>query len=126
MFGLDRQTRDTLWTLIAAPTIWALHFLLAYGIAAVQCAPNQAIFETITATRWLIAGITVVALALIGLIFLRAYREWKGHGAGTVNDQDSDVAREGFLEFSTVLLAGLSFVSVIFVALPALFIVDCR
>ena len=41
------KTRDTLWTLIAAPTIWALHFALSYGSVAYDCAPNADIFERI-------------------------------------------------------------------------------
>lgn len=121
-----RQTRDDIWTLIAPPTIWALHFLASYIVAAAECAPNEAIFRTIAATRWTVAGITAVALVLIALIFVRAFREWRAHGGGTVNDADTDIARERFLEFSTILLAGLSFVAVIFVALPAFFNVDCR
>ena len=42
------------------------------------------------------------------------------------HDQDTDLDRERFLEFSTVLLAALSFVGVLFVGLPALTILDCR
>ncbi|EAU41756.1 hypothetical protein FP2506_15024 [Fulvimarina pelagi HTCC2506] len=126
MFAKSRQTRDNLITLIAAPTIWALHFLASYLVASVDCAPNVAIFEKIAFARWLILGITILALLLIGLIFRRSYGEWRGHGSGTVNDEDTAIARERFLEFSTVLLAGLSFIAVVFVALPAFFNVDCR
>ena len=36
------------------------------------------------------------------------------------------IDRERFLEFSTVLLAALSFVGVVFVGLPALLVADCR
>lgn len=126
MFANGRQTRDNLITLISAPTIWAVHFLASYLVASVDCAPNEAIFEEIAFARWLILGLTVVALGLIGLIFSRSYSEWRGHGSGTVNDQDTELARESFLEFSTILLAGLSFIAVVFVALPAYFNVDCR
>ncbi|MER0238554.1 hypothetical protein [Fulvimarina sp. MAC8] len=126
MFARSRETRDNLITLIAPPTIWALHFLASYLIASVDCAPNEAIFEEIAFARWLILGLTVLALLLIALIFRRSYSEWRGHGSGTVNDEDTPIARERFLEFSTILLAGLSFIAVIFVALPAFFNVDCR
>ncbi|MDY8109093.1 hypothetical protein U0C82_08035 [Fulvimarina sp. 2208YS6-2-32] len=126
IFRHKGQTADTIWTLIAAPTIWALHFLASYVVASVDCAPNVDIFQTITAARWMIFGLTIVALVLIGLIFLRSLGEWRGHGGGTVNDEATDLSRERFLEFSTVLLAGLSFIAVVFVALPAFFNVDCR
>ncbi|MCQ0988375.1 hypothetical protein [Jiella marina] len=123
---IHSETRDNLWTLIAAPTIWALHFLVSYIVAAAACVPNVAIFQAIAGPRILIAVITAIALVAIGLIFWRARREWKGHGGGSVHDTDTATGRERFLEFSTLLLAALSFVSVVFVALPALFVADCR
>lgn len=121
-----RHTQDTLWTLIAAPTIWAVHFLLSYVVAAVECAPNNEIFEPIAGTRLMVAGITAIALGAIGLVLWRSIREWRRHGSGYRHNEDSDLDRERFLEFSTVLLAALSFVGVLFVAMPALTIVDCR
>lgn len=121
-----KQTQDTLWTLIVAPTVWALHFLLCYIVAAFECAPNVAIFEPIVVTRLVVAGLTVLALAIIAVVFRRALREWRGHDRGFTHDADTDLDRERFLEFSTLLLGALSFVSVIFVALPAFFSVDCR
>jgi hypothetical protein len=122
----SRKTQDNLWTLIAAPTIWAIHFLLSYVVAAIQCAPNEAIFEPIGGTRRMVGVITVVALALIGLVLRRSFREWHHHGGGYRHNEDTDIDRERFLEFSTVLLAALSFVGVLFVALPALTVLDCR
>lgn len=124
--ALRHETRDTLWTLIAPPTIWAAHFLLSYITAAYGCAPNDGIFAVITGVRLLIAGLTVAALLAIGFIGTRAYREWRRHGGATPHDGDSAEVRERFLEFSTVLLAALSFVAVVYTALPALLIVDCR
>ena len=124
---LKRQTRDNLWTLIAAPTIWAGHFLLCYVVAAYQCAPNVAVFQPIGGARATVAALTLAALLSIGFILLRAVREWRGHGGGGFDHgADTGAGRERFLEFSTVLLAALSFISVIFVALPALINVDCR
>ena len=124
--GSGHEIRDTLWTLIAPPTIWAAHFLLSYITAAYGCAPNEDIFAAITGVRLLIAGLTVAALLAIGLVGLRAYREWRRHGGAIPHDGDSAEIRERFLEFSTVLLAALSFVAVFYTALPALLIVDCR
>ena len=123
---LSRRTRDNLWTLITAPTIWALHFLLSYVVAAVQCAPNNEIFRPIGETRLMVGIITAVALALIGLVLWRSFSEWRAHGGGYRHNKDTDLDRERFLEFSTVLLAVLSFVGVLFVGLPALTILDCR
>lgn len=124
----SKDTRDNLWTLIAAPTIWAVHFLLSYIVAAYACAPNEEIFRDIAMVRLLIGGLTAIGLLGTGLIFLRAFREWRADGGGlhTERDQDTSGGREAFLEFSTVLLAALSFVAILFVAMPAIFTVDCR
>lgn len=122
LFG---RTPDTLWTLVAAPAVWAVHFLLSYGLAAYVCAPNDDVFRTIGGVRLFIAILTVIALVLITLAFLRAWHDWRwegevGHEEATPED------RERFLEFSTMLLAALSFVGVVLDAAPVLFVADCR
>lgn len=123
---LRRETRDTLWTLIATPTIWALHFLFCYCLAAYACAPNDRIFATIGGTRIAIAVVTLGSLALIALIGFRAYREWRVNEGTLASSEDTAEDRERFLEFSSLLLAALSFVAVVFVAMPALVFLDCR
>ena len=69
LFG---KTRDTLWTLIAAPTIWAAHFLLSYVLAVFRCAPNAEVFKPIPGARITIGAITIIALVLVALICRRA------------------------------------------------------
>ncbi len=125
-FGLYGRTEDTLWTLIAAPTIWGFHFLISYFYAAYRCAPNADTFKPIYDVRIVVGVVTVVALVLIGLTFRRAWREWRRKGAGVRHDRDTEEDREHFLEFSTLLLAALSFVAVAFEAMPVLLITDCR
>ncbi|MCE7027599.1 hypothetical protein [Jiella avicenniae] len=120
------KTRDTLWTLIAAPTIWAVHFALSYGSVAYGCAPNENVFADIGGFRIFVGGLTVVALVGIGFIFARALGEWRGNGGRMPHDEDTAAVRERFLEFSTVLLAGLSFIAVIYTALPVALMADCR
>ncbi|SDY86718.1 hypothetical protein [Citreimonas salinaria] len=116
------KTQDNLWTLIAAPAIWGFHFLFSYFLAAYRCAPNDDIFGT----RAAIAVVTVICLLLILLIARRAGREWRTYGGAYRNDQATDNARERFLEFSTLLLAALSFVAVVFETLPIFVFWDCR
>ncbi|MBC8130251.1 MAG: hypothetical protein H7Y08_08010 [Rhizobiaceae bacterium] len=123
---LPNQTRDTLWTLIASPSIWAGHFLFCYVVAAVDCAPNATIFQSIEATRMAVAVATALSLAAIAFLGVRAFREWRFNDGAFPHDEDTPEDRERFLEFSSLLLAGLSFLSVVFVALPAFFFVDCR
>lgn len=120
------KTQDNLWTLISAPVIWGCHFLFSYFLAAIQCAPNADPFKNIGGARAAIAIVTVVSLALISLVLRRAWREWRRDGGGFRNNQDTPEARERFLEFSTLLLAGLSFAAVVFETMPILLIEDCR
>lgn len=120
------KTQDTLWTLIAAPTIWGFHFLFSYFVAAYQCAPNADPFRDIGGTRGAIGVVTLVCLGLIALVLRRSWREWRSDGGGFRNAQDTPEARERFLEFSTLLLAMLSFVAVVFETMPVLLIGDCR
>lgn len=125
MLGLGK-TDDTLWTLIAAPAIWGVHFLFSYGLVAWQCAPNGDPLREIAGARTAIYAVTLICLSLIVLIFRRAWREWTAGGGDFRNNADSPEARERFLEFSTMLLAMLSAVAVVFETLPILMIGDCR
>lgn len=121
-----REVRDDLWTLILPPTVWALHFLASYVLAAFVCAPNVHVFRPIGDVRIAIGGLTVVALVVIGMSGRRAWREWRAHGGGAQHAEDTAVGRERLLEFSTVLLAALSFAGVIFTAIPVVIVGDCR
>ncbi|WP_332304451.1 hypothetical protein [Rhizobium sp. GR12] len=115
---------ETLWTLFTAPVIWALHFLTCYVLAAVFCA-KAAPFSFGT-MRLILAGITLAALAGIALSAFLAWRQWgfgsddPPHGAATRRD------RLLFQGFATLLLCGLSFVAVFFVAIPLVFMETCQ
>lgn len=126
--------RANLVTLVAAPTVWALHFLVAYVAAAVECAktmPDARVFTgmgwpDISAARLTILIATIVALALIGWSSRNAWAHWREGDAEPPYDDATVDDRTQFLGFATILLCGLSAIGVIFVALPALFIGDCR
>jgi hypothetical protein len=109
MLGLRRGTRDSLITMIATPTVWALHFLFCYIAAAVVCAPNTNIFEPIGGVRAAIAVATFAGLVFCWFAGIRAWHD-----------------RERQMELASVLLSGLSFLAIIFTALPALLVADCR
>lgn len=117
---------ESLWTLFTAPTIWAFHFLFCYVTAAVYCAKREAVgfgFETVRGT---IGVATVLALLLI---VLSAFLAWRQSGFGTdepPHDQPTPHDRSRFQGFATLLLSGLSFVAVVYTALPALFIAACN
>lgn len=123
---IHNRRHANLWTLLAPPAIWAIHFLLCYVAAAIACAKGGGPWVDLTTLRWVILGITIPALGLILVAGQQARRHW---GFGTddpPHDQATDEDRQHFLGYATLLLCALSFVSVIFVAMPALTIADCR
>ncbi len=116
---------ETLWTLFTAPVVWALHFLICYVGAAVFCEKPDFFGSDFNMLRISIGGVTVLALAMIAVSAVLAYRQW---GFGTGDPPHDDPTRRDrllFQGYATLLLSGLSFVAVIFTALPALFFTGC-
>lgn len=120
------MSRDSLWTLIAGPTVWAVYFLLCYIVAAVYCAKVGSLNASLAGVRIAIAVFTVVALTLIIRAGLGAYRNWGFATADPPHDDDTRTDRRRFLGYATLLLCGLSFVATVYVALPALIFSTCR
>lgn len=120
------ESNQTLWLMAASPTIWAVHFLACYITGAVWCAKAADPRADLEWVRWAVVAFTVVALiaiALTGWIGLKRHE----HGTATVpHDFDTPGDRHRFLGFATVLLSGLSFVAVVWVALVPLFFETCR
>jgi len=119
---IPRQA-ESFWTLFTAPVVWAAHFLICYGLAAVSCAKRgDAGFGVVQ------AGIAAATLAAVAMILLSAWLAWRQWGFGTddpPHDDPTRLDRTLFQGFATLLLSGLSLVAVIYVALPLLFIDGC-
>lgn len=116
---------ESLWTLFTGPTVWATHFLLCYVGAAIYCAKPDHFGFGFEAVRIAIVAVTLLALLLI---LLSAWLSWRQWGFGSEEPPHDDPTRRDrrlFQGFATLLLSGLSFVAVLYVALPALFITDC-
>ncbi|MBE9607047.1 hypothetical protein IAI18_19455 [Acetobacteraceae bacterium H6797] len=130
-----RDTAD-LWTLLMPPTVWASHFLFCYVVAAIRCAkvgeaglfgPQAGEnFADLGFARPAIAAGTAVALALIVIGARQAWRHWEYGRSAPPHDEATAEDRQRFLAYATLLLSALSFVSVIFIAMPAFLIQDCR
>lgn len=117
---------ESLWTLFTAPTIWAVHFLVCYVLVAVYCEKAAAADFTFAQMRLVLVLITLLALAGIALSAWLAWRQW-GFGSGDPpHDAPTHEDRLLFQGFATLLLSGLSFVSVVFVAVPLFFIETCQ
>jgi hypothetical protein len=108
-----RDLKVTLWTLIVPPTIWA-----------VTCAKTQA--QTLRDFPVAVAIATFGALLGIAAAGYIARVQAAAPGDPAPHDSSTDIDRLRFLALSTRLLAGLSFVAVIFTALPVLMFGDCR
>jgi hypothetical protein len=117
---------QTLWLLAASPAIWSLYFLASYITAAIWCAKFAGPDSSLNVARLAIAIYTVLALLGIGLIFLIGYRKHTHGGVTAPHDADTPEDRHRFLGLATVLLAGLSAVATIYVALAAVFIGSCN
>jgi hypothetical protein len=120
------EENQSLWLLTISPTIWAGHFLLSYVTAAIHCARFAGPDGSLHGVRVAIAIFTGIALVGIGITGWIGYRR-HGHGCETVpHDMDTPGDRHRFLGFATLLLSGLSAVAVLFVAMVAWYMEDCR
>lgn len=120
------ERKESLWWLPVAPTIWAVHLLASYVLVAIWCAKVVARNGDLGGTRWAVAAFTLVAL--VGIV-ANGWYAWRRHrhGAATLpHDFDTPADRHRFLGFASVLLSALSFVGVVFVALPFIFIGSCE
>jgi hypothetical protein len=118
---------ESLWAMIVSPTIWAVHFLFCYILAAIFCAKAGTPAADLATVRLWIAAFSALALSGIAASGIQAFRlghfmecERTPHDADTIQD------RRRFLAYATLLLSGLSFVATLFVALPAVFFASCR
>lgn len=117
---------ESLWTLFTAPTIWAAHFLACYAAVAIYC--EKAGAEDFTFAELRLALVLITILALAGIV-LSAWLAWRQWGFGSGDPPHHTPTREDrllFQGFATLLLSGLSFVAVLFVAVPLVVIEACQ
>lgn len=117
---------ESLWLLVAAPTVWAVHFLLCYLTAAIWCAKVVGRLGPLDTVQVLIAVYTALALLGIGITGWSGWRRHEYGAAAAPHDFDTPEDRHRFLGFATLLLSGLSAVAVVYVALTAVFIGTCH
>jgi hypothetical protein len=125
MWRLLPKEIESLWTLFTGPVVWALHFLACYIGAAIFCEKPGLFGTDFGYLRIAIVALTVLSLAMIVLSALLAWRQW-GFGTGDPpHDEPTRQDRLMFQGYATLLLSGLSFIAVIYTALPVLFLTDC-
>jgi hypothetical protein len=119
----DRGARRHLALFLAGPVIWSAHFLLVYLVVEAGCTgdgPGLQLFDPPVPTLVTLAATAVAALATLACAAWD-YRRWR-EGP---QEPDADDGYRRSLAFAGLLLALLSFVSVLFVGLPALFLPAC-
>ena len=117
---------ESLWTLFTAPVVWAVHFLASYGAFSVYCAKPGAVRFSFGTLRLTLAAITIAALAMIVMAAWLAWRQWSFGIQDPPHDEPTHHSRTLFQGFATLLLSGLSFMAVLYGALPLLFIEGCQ
>lgn len=117
----------SIWILVAAPTIWAAHFLVSYWVAAVYCAKSTSGWlGGITDPRWIIVGLgglSIAAIVWLGVIAVRRYG-----GVFVVLEEitdSSEQGRERFIGHVALLLCALSAVAIVFTVIPGLVFDRC-
>lgn len=121
---------SSLFRIAIAPTIWTAHFLFSYAAMAVFCAKFGVDRDSILGFRLAVAGLGLVALAAIARTGVVAFREWNIDArrdlrqvAIEIVEEDED--RHKFMNHAALLLAVVSFVGVVYTALPVLVIRSC-
>lgn len=126
---ISRETGSgtDLWRVIAAPFIWAAHFLFSYVTVAIYCekAGRDAALGDI---RTIVVVATIVALAGIGWSTIGL---WKVYGRSLTDDDfefehNVPEERHRFLSHVALMLCFLSAVAVLYVAIPMLYLSTCR
>ena len=119
----DLPAHRSLFRMVLAPTVWAVHFVFVYGLSAAWCAKGWGDVATLS---WTLTAGTLVAEALIVLIGLSMWRQWDYmDDHDYVHDRSTDEHRREFLGHAGFMLACLSFVAVIFSTMPAWFAGTC-
>jgi hypothetical protein len=116
---------STLWALILPPAIWALHFLLCYVYVAIRCAKRGPL-EPLDDVRIVIMAATAAALLVVAASAWVAWAQMGVEGDPPPHDASTLEDRHRFLAVAKLLLAGLSFVAIVYTAIPAFIFSDCR
>jgi hypothetical protein len=123
--------RDSLFSIIVGPLVWAVYFLTVYIITAIACT-KKFFYLQIFGIGVVPAGVTLATLMAAGLILdgaIVALRRWR-HPRGTAplppHDRDSIQSRRRFMAYAGFLLCMLSLIATLWVALPFLFMTSCR
>jgi hypothetical protein len=117
------EEQASLFKITLGPLIWAVHFVICYGLVAVTCAKGW----DIGAMRTGLLVASVLALGGIGQVGRTAWRQWNVAATGDYANRSGRVEdRHHFLGHAAFLLAIISLIGVVFVSLPLVLIGGCQ
>jgi hypothetical protein len=127
----DRRARIALVVLLAGPVLAMTHFMLVYLAAEAGCmggGPGLRLFDppvpdVVTLVATSVAAIACLGFARWSLVRWRERRREPGEAASTGDLRAPD--RGGELAFAGLLLSAFSFVMVLLVGVPAIFLPAC-
>ena len=120
------EEKASLFRITFGPLVWSAHFVASYAATAVYCAKLFPTAAGLDPLRWGIAVATLLALGGIAWAGWRSWRQWREHNEDWEDSDGSDEDRGQFLGHAAFLLAIISFIGVIYTALPALLSASCR
>ena len=89
-------------------------------------APRVGRFSRSTTVRPAIAAVTVIALLIVAASAYVAWAQMLIEGDPPPYQESTDEDRHRFLAMAKLLLAALSFVAILYTAIPAFIFPDCR
>lgn len=100
------------------PIVWAVYFLLYYGLSGVVCAPP------VTAESDALLGAVGIALSGAAALLIGGFTDWRGARLAHLGASGRD--NQHFLFEISIALALLSLVAVIWNAIPMLMFSACE
>ena len=115
---------DPLWVPVVSPIIWSTHFTASYIWAAMAC--GRFASQAAGTLEPALIVMTAAALIAIGLLFLRAFRQLNYQLPDQPNDDGTPEDRTRFMSYTTMLLAGMSWIATLFVGVAGTMVGGCR
>jgi hypothetical protein len=113
-----------LYAVLAGPLVWFAHFVLVWAVSEMGCIANYTNMPVLTPSsiRIIVAVVTVIALAAVGLSLFTGWRWRDAVRQGGVTMAES---RAKFLIQVGLSLSLLFFFSIVVTALPVFFVGVC-
>ena len=128
---LQAIRHDSLFSVIAGPLIWSVHFLSIYVFTAIACA--QGFFHDeilgIRSVPLVGSAFSLIAIALIADALYVSWQRWRADGGQEPlppHGGNEPASRRRFMAYSGLLLSGIALVATVWQTLPIYFFASCR